>query len=110
MQAEGPDVGSILTIWDDVSDRQVLKGAVFWLCAIVEGCGSIGRTGFAGSTVPTKLIGRAWPRARVRETAESGMFGLSSWSHMVRMDPTTGIVDPYFRACPATLHGSGPLA
>ena len=29
MQAEGPDVGSILTIWDDVSEREsksVLKG------------------------------------------------------------------------------------
>ena len=29
MQAEGPDVGSILTIWDDVSDREVLKGAEY---------------------------------------------------------------------------------
>ena len=29
MQAEGPDVGSILTIWDDVSDRQVLKRAEY---------------------------------------------------------------------------------
>ena len=29
MQAEGPDVGSILTIWDDVSelDLRVLKGS-----------------------------------------------------------------------------------
>ena len=27
MQAEGPDVESILTIWDDVSDREVLKGS-----------------------------------------------------------------------------------
>ena len=29
MQAEGPDVGSILTIWDDVSDREVLKDAEY---------------------------------------------------------------------------------
>ena len=57
---------------------------------------------------PVTLVKRSVNSSSLHRQSQNG--SMWSWSHMVRMDPNDKSLYGFIRACPATLHGSGPLA